>query len=594
MVYNLNLMRMRNYATFLLFMLCFLCAGCSSEKESPIPETPKIELPSGTDTKPVVSQQGGTSSVTFTATAEWTASAVTRAVDWLSVSPTHGSAGTVNLQITLQPNDTYDERNAAILLTCGTTTQTITVTQKQKDALLVSSNKVEIEAQESSFTLEWQANVPVSYTIEESAKGWLTPSSSTRGLTTSSMKFQAAENQDTESRQAVITLQGNGLTEQVKVYQAGSKPSIVLSQKDYAVSAEGGEIQVELKSNVAYKVVMPEVSWITENSTRAVSTYTHRFTVAANEGYDARSAEITFINEENGLSEKVSVVQTQKNALLVSSNKIEMAALEGTFTLEWQANVPVSYTIEESAQGWLTASSSTRGLTTSSVQFHVTENLELESRQAIITLQGNDLTEQVTVYQMGSKPSIVLSQKDYAVSTEGGSIQVELKSNVAYKVVMPEVSWITESSTRATSTYTHHFTVAANEGYDARSAEIAFVNEENGLREKVTVTQAQKDAIVVAQEQYTVQATGGQLQISVQANVAFDVSINVDWMRKAAETRGLTDRALTFAIDENKAKTSREAKITLKAGRLSQEIKVLQEGKTQTDGGIDDIPVEPW
>lgn len=395
-------------------MLCFLCAGCSSEKESPIPETPKIELPSGTDTKPVVSQQGGTSSVTFTATAEWTASAVTRAVDWLSVSPTHGSAGTVNLQITLQPNDTYDERNAAILLTCGTTTQTITVTQKQKDALLVSSNKVEIEAQESSFTLEWQANVPVSYTIEESAKGWLTPSSSTRGLTTSSMKFQAAENQNTESRQAVITLQGNGLTEQVKVYQAGSKPSIVLSQKDYAVSAEGGEIQVELKSNVAYKVVMPEVSWITE------------------------------------------------------------------------------------------------------------------------------------------------------------------------------------SSTRATSTYTHLFTVAANEGYDARSAEIAFVNEENGLREKVTVTQAQKDAIVVAQEQYTVQATGGQLQISVQANVAFDVSINVDWMRKAAETRGLTDRALTFAIDENKAKTSREAKITLKAGQLSQEIKVLQEGKTQTDGGIDDIPVEPW
>lgn len=391
--------------------------GCSDTENNSAPEEPSIEMEGEVDVRPVVGSDGGTSTVTFTASGDWTASvsAVTRTLDWLSVSPTQGGAGTVTLQISAQPNESYDERNAAVLLTCGNAQQTITVTQKQKDALLVNSHKVEMDAEGGTFGIELQANVTVTYEIEESAKSWLTAvSSSTRGLTTSTLSFQVAENPD------------------------------------------------------------------------------------------------------------VSV------------------------------------------------------------------------RQAVITLRGNDLREEVTVYQAGSEPAILLSQKEYTVPSDGETIQVELKSNTSYKVVMPDAPWITETSTRAFSAYTHYFTVAVNESYDARTAEIYFVDEENGLQEKLIVTQAQKDAIVLAEDEYTMDAAGGRLEFTVKANVDFKIDIDAGWIRQIVATRGLVEHALIFEVDGNNADESRKAIITLTADGCNQVITVVQRGKFQTDGNIDDIPIQPW
>lgn len=403
--------------TAFLFIIGWLYMGCSDTENNSAPEEPSIEMEGEVDVRPVVGSDGGTSTVTFTASGDWTASvsAVTRTLDWLSVSPTQGGAGTVTLQISAQPNESYDERNAAVLLTCGNAQQTITVTQKQKDALLVNSHKVEMDAEGGTFGIELQANVTVTYEIEESAKSWLTAvSSSTRGLTTSTLSFQVAENPD------------------------------------------------------------------------------------------------------------VSV------------------------------------------------------------------------RQAVITLRGNDLREEVTVYQAGSEPAILLSQKEYTVPSDGETIQVELKSNTSYKVVMPDAPWITETSTRAFSAYTHYFTVAVNESYDARTAEIYFVDEKNGLQEKLIVTQAQKDAIVIAEDEYTMDAEGGRLEFTVNANVDFKIDIDADWIRQIVATRGLVEHALIFEVDGNNADESRKAIITLKADGFSQVITVVQRGKFQTDGNIDDIPIQPW
>ena len=402
----------------LLFLWSNIWVACSDSENDSELESSSIVFDNEVDLQPVIGSEGGTFTMTFTASADWTASvnAVTRSVDWLSISPTQGEAGTVTLQVSVQPNETYDERNAAVLLTCGNAKQTITVTQKQKDALLISSNKVEMDATGGTFGIELQSNVSVSYEIEESAKSWLTasPSSTTRGLTASTLSFQVTENPD--------------------------------------------------------------------------------------------------------------------NAL----------------------------------------------------------------RQAVITLRGNDLTEQVTVYQAGSEPGILLSQKEYTVPSDGETIQVELKSNTSYKVVMPDVPWITEASTRAFSAYTHYFTVAANEGYDARTAEIYFVDEENGLQEKVIVTQVQKDAIVLAEDEYTMDAAGGRLEFTVKANVDFKIDIDAGWIRQIVATRGLVEHALIFEVDGNNADESRKAIITLTADGCNQVITVVQRGKFQTDGNIDDIPIQPW
>ena len=69
---------------------------------------------------------------------------------------------------------------------------------------------------------------------------------------------------------------------------------------------------------------------------------------------------------------------------------------------------------------------------------------------------------------------------------------------------------------------------------------IRFIDRENGIEQTVTVTQMQRDAIVVAQNVYQIGVEGGALDFAVQANVDFTVSTNADWITQV-EARGLTE-----------------------------------------------------
>ena len=123
--------------TLLTMMLCcWSCSGGGEDVPTPTPtpkpeEKPKIEL---TSTAPVLPQEGGTATVTFTSTDSWTIDVTEgRAVSWCDVSPTSGSKGTNSLTIETAANDTYDERNAKVTIKTGTITQSFVVTQKPKE-----------------------------------------------------------------------------------------------------------------------------------------------------------------------------------------------------------------------------------------------------------------------------------------------------------------------------------------------------------------------------------------------------------------------------------------------------------------------------
>ena len=271
--------------------------------------------------------------------------------------------------------------------------------------------------------------------------------------------------------------------------------------------------------------------------------------------------------------------------MTVTSNKVEVGAEGGDIAIEVKANVKYEYVIEEAAQSWIESGS--RALTASTIKLKVAENENTSKREGKITIRSGELSETVTVYQEGSKPTIVLTQNEYTVSSEGETIKVELKSNVNYDIQLPSVDWIKESSSRAMSVATHYFEVASNEGYDARSAEILFVNKDNGLSEKVTINQMQRDAIIVAKNEYTVNAAGGDLKLEVNTNVDFKVETSVDWIKQNTESRGLEAKPLSFTIAENTADKAREGVITISSGDLKQEIKVIQRGALNKGTGAE-------
>ena len=220
---------MKNFLSILLLTTIVCCWGCSGGGEDepiPIPtpkpdERPKVEV---TTTPPIIAKEGGTTKVAFTSSESWTLDITEgRTPSWCNVSPVSGDKGTNTLTITTTVNDTYDDRNAKITIKAGTTTQSFTITQKQKDGLIVTPNKVEVKAEGDDVAIEVKANVEYKAEIEKSTQSWIS-SNDSRGLTTKILIFTVKKNEKTESRQGYIKIKGGeNLTETITIYQEGKK-----------------------------------------------------------------------------------------------------------------------------------------------------------------------------------------------------------------------------------------------------------------------------------------------------------------------------------------------------------------------------------
>ena len=299
-----------------------------------------------------------------------------------------------------------------------------------------------------------------------------------------------------------------------------------------------------------------------------------KFTVDENTGYDDRSVSVTI--KAGSVSKTFTITQKGVDALLVTTNKYEVAQEGGRIEVEVKANVDYQLVISESAKDWITEANG-RALTTHKHTFEIALNEESEKREGEITFKSGDKVEVVKVYQAGGA-IILLSQNEYAVSDVGDTISVEVKSNVEFGVQMPDVDWIIdESSSRGMSSHTLKYIIAPNEGYDNRSAEIVFYDKNSDLKDTLKVVQVQKDAIVIAKNEYTFPFEESELNFSVSTNVNFDIAISVDWIKQKTNSRGLEEKSLSFVISENTKDETRKGEIIVSFGDLKQTINITQE-----------------
>ncbi len=110
----------------LLTVACVACGGDDpTEDPQPQPVPAGIQIPMTENTQPVVRTTGGSMTLMFSATGEWTATGDSESAAWLSFSPANGGAGKHTLVMTVTANETYDARIGTITLTCGNDRKTI-------------------------------------------------------------------------------------------------------------------------------------------------------------------------------------------------------------------------------------------------------------------------------------------------------------------------------------------------------------------------------------------------------------------------------------------------------------------------------------
>lgn len=164
--------------------------------------------------------------------------------------------------------------------------------------------------------LDIKTNVPWTASCSQS---WciLTPASGEAG--TKQINVAVTENTTNDTRDAVITIIAGSLSKQVKVTQALTN-LLVVKKSSYDVSADGGQITVELQTTGAHEITINQ-DWITRVASKAVSNISDVFTVAANSSTATRVGTITF--SMAGLTETVTVNQAAKD-LYIAADKTGM------------------------------------------------------------------------------------------------------------------------------------------------------------------------------------------------------------------------------------------------------------------------------
>ena len=277
---------------------------------------------------------------------------------------------------------------------------------------------------------------------------------------------------------------------------------VTLNETSVSLTGEGSKV-VTFTSATDWKAAVASdgSSWLTVSPTSgSAGTTSVTVKAKANPTYDDRETTFTITGTGKDGSTStgtVHVTQAATLGMVVEQKAFEVPAAGGTVTVKVKANTDYTYTIDASGQGWITETT-TRALTEYTHTFKVDANDRYDSRQGTITFKNTKTgeTDQVTITQ-GALLGMIVEQKVFEVAETGGSITVTVKANTEYDYVISESckEWITESTTRGLTEYTHTFKIAPNDQYDERIGVITFRDTKSGATEEVQVKQAAKQGI---------------------------------------------------------------------------------------------------
>ena len=518
-----------------------------------------------------VAKEGGIVEIEVKANVQVTYSIDDKSKGWVSYVGTR-ALKTSYISFKVAENTSSEKREATITLTNGTLSEKVKIYQAGGDSpsIVITKSEYTVSSAGENIQVEVASNVDVEVVMP--GVDWI-KENTTRAMSTHTYHYIISPNESYESRSAEIIFRNkeNNLQEKVKISQA-QKDAIILAENEYYIKADATQLSFEVSSNVDYRVSI-DCDWIKEVSTKALSTETLKFDISENKETAQRTGKIRI--SSGTVSQEVRVVQSGKVEFSISTEMIEVGADKCTF--EFAVTSSIGYKVEPSVD-WI-KQISVEGEGVYKHTFEVSANTSSQPREGVVVVcNDNQVCIPVKVKQAGFGAGLTIAKKDYTVGSEGETIKVEVSSNVEIEVVMPEVDWIKETSTRAMSVTTYYYTVLPNETYDVRKAEIIFRNRENDLEEKVSVSQAQKDAIILAKNEYLIGSGATQLSFDVSSNVEYEVSVDCNWITEVS-TKGLTASTLEFNISENKGDSPRTGNITVSNGTINQKVSVIQSGK---------------
>lgn len=281
----------------ILTLLTICIVGLTSCKEEEITQESFISI---YPTELIFDADGGEQSITINCADSWQLSG---SADWCNVSSTYGKNGDY-VYFSVDKSQDTDEKSVTYTFRSGTSSQELTVIQKQKDALTITTSNFEVPAEGQEISIEVKANIDFNYEIT-SGQEWI-HRVETKTMETTVLNFIVDKNIEFEDRTGEIDINSGDITEHIKIHQTEAVPNICISKTNYDVSAAGETIIVEIDANVDFSYrFTPDVEWVHIQEIDAGV----EFEIEKNNLLESREVQVEFYNEEYGLSSAIKITQ---------------------------------------------------------------------------------------------------------------------------------------------------------------------------------------------------------------------------------------------------------------------------------------------
>ena len=185
--------------------------------------------------------------------------------------------------------------------------------------LTIDIQSVNFNPDPSSRNISVKTNVEDwSATVQPSAQSWINAKPDG-----SLLKITVEENREAGTRRGEIKVIAATLAETIIVEQLGKEPAILLSAESFTVPVDGGELQLEVTSNIEYDIVIPsETDWVSvKPATRSTDMVKKAYLidVAWNSSDEARQAELAIKQRGGTLERKVFITQKAQEGYTGSS-----------------------------------------------------------------------------------------------------------------------------------------------------------------------------------------------------------------------------------------------------------------------------------
>ena len=278
-------MRNRLIAAFAALLFC-LVSACAPE--------PMVSL---SKSSYAGSSDAADFSLDVTTTYDWVASS---SAGWVKVSPASGAKGVTPVSVKVDANNSFDDRTATVTFSSEGITSTLSISQSQKNSLVVSTGSYHLSFESDTIDVKLMANVDYSYSIPETAN-WV-KAISTKGLKESHVLFRIEENTGFTPRETAITFtdKSKGLSASVKIQQ---DPQIhfEMSADSIALAYDETAFVVKVTTNGEFQWNASGCTWLDcsdkpDFTPGEMKEYELHFTAEKNVSHSQRDCNWTFID----------------------------------------------------------------------------------------------------------------------------------------------------------------------------------------------------------------------------------------------------------------------------------------------------------